>query len=84
MGCADGWHYRSRQEARSSLWRIERVDKTPLDEPSPFVRMVRALQALFPEASRHYQSTYVATTEAIAVARRRYRERKTNLSDPAP
>jgi hypothetical protein len=53
------------------------LDKTTVEEPSDFVRLVRALQDTFPEPSRHHQITYAAAAEAICVARRRDRKRKT-------
>lgn len=59
------------------------LDKTSSDEPSPFVRMFRALQALFPEASRRHQASYMAAAEAISVARRTDRQRKARVAAQA-
>ena len=59
------------------------LDKTSSDEPSPFVRMFRSLQALFPEASRRHQASYVAAAEAISVARRTDRKRKAHIAAQA-
>lgn len=59
------------------------LDKTSSDEPSPFVRMFRAVQALFPEASRRHQASYMAAAEAISVARRTDRKRKARVAAQA-
>lgn len=40
-------------------------------EPSPYVRLVRAIQKSLPKESRRYHSTYDATAQAILTARRR-------------
>lgn len=46
------------------------TDKTPVAEPSPFVRMLRALQSTFPPKLRRHNGSYQAAAEAIAKARR--------------
>ncbi len=58
------------------------TDKTPKAEPSPFVRMVRALQLTFPPELRRHNGSYQAAAEAIAKARRGGTKRKINAAEP--
>jgi len=47
------------------------TDKTPSLEPSPFVRMVRALQSTFPPNMQRHNGSYDALAEAISRAKRK-------------
>ena len=58
------------------------TDKTPEAEPSPFVRMVRALQLTFPPELRRHNGSYQAAAEAIAKARRSGAKRKISAAEP--
>jgi hypothetical protein len=69
-------------KARHLPWKVSKgLDKASVEEPSDFVRLVRALQDTFPEPSRHHQITYAATAQAICVARRRDQNRKTRQAE---
>jgi hypothetical protein len=59
------------------------TNKPGNEEPSPFVRMVRALQETFPMEMRRHSWTYYATAEAISVARRTDRKKKAKSKKPA-
>jgi hypothetical protein len=52
------------------------VDKSTSDMNSPFVGLVRELQNTFPEVCRRHTASDMAIAEAIAVARRKRRNRR--------
>jgi hypothetical protein len=56
------------------------TDKNATRKPSPFVALIRELQACIPEADRKSTHSDIALSEAIARARRPRRVAKTSVA----